>query len=210
MADGENPPAQRETALDVTAEQIARTYAQGVLGAAGDAAESVVQELEAVRDEVLAAHPRFGETLSSAFLDHEERVAVINRTLGGRVGPITLNVLKVLSSHDRAGLIGAVAQQARKLFDARINREAVTVRLAAPVDDALMGEIEQRVRETTGVEPVVTVEIDESLVGGLEIRVGDRVYDGSLRTAFAKAHATIVAQTVEAIETKPERFTLAE
>ncbi|QDT68569.1 ATP synthase subunit delta [Planctomycetes bacterium MalM25] len=209
MADLSDTPPQ-EPVLDVTAEQIARTYAEGFLGAAGDDPTAAVEDLEAVRAEVLGAFPQFAAALRSAFLDHDARVAMIDRVVGGRVAPSVLNLLKVLSAHGRMELVGEVVRQARKLFDQKCGREDVLVRLAHSADPALLSEIEQTVRAKTGIEPIIRVEIDPELVGGLEIRVGDTVFDGSVRTAFKKAHKQIVDQTVEAIESRPERFTLAE
>lgn len=196
------------TAIDITAEQIARTYAQAFLGAVANDS-SALEDLEAVRDEVLTAHPRFAEAMSSAFLDHEDRVAMVDRVLGGRVAPAVTNLLKVLSAHGRSGIVGEVVRQTRLLFDEAAGRRPVTVRVASPVDDGLINDIADTVRGKMGIEPVITVEVDPSLVGGVEIRVGDTVFDGTVRTAFEKAHKSIVDQTVEAIENQPTRFTTA-
>ncbi|QDV73545.1 ATP synthase F1 subunit delta [Botrimarina mediterranea] len=205
----ESRAPKHETVMDVTAERIARTYAQGFLGAAGDD-ESVVADLEAVQAEVFAQHPQFAEAMRSAFVDHDVRVGMIDRVLGGRVAPVVVTLLKVLSDHDRMELVGEVARQARKLYEESNNRARVVIRLAHAVDDGLLKEIEDTIRQASGFEPIVSVEIDPDLVGGLEVRVGDKVYDGSVRTAFAKAHKAIVNQTVAAIESQPQRFTLAD
>lgn len=194
--------------LDVTAERIARTYAQAFLGAAGNDA-AAVDELEAIDREMLAAHPQFAQALSSEFLDHEDRVAMIDRVLGGRVGPAVLNLVKVLSSHGRIGVVREVARQTRLLFDESIGRKPVVVRVASPIDDGLVAEIANSVRAKMGIEPVISVEVVPDLVGGVELRVGDTVFDGTVKTAFEKAHRAIVQQTVEAIETQPARFTTA-
>lgn len=199
----------KDTALDVTAEQIARTYAQALLGASGDDAETVVGDLNAICQEVLGKHPLFEGVLGSAFMDHEQRCGVIDRVFGGRVSPVTVRGLKVLSSHGRLEILNSVARQATKLLNEQKNRTEVVVRLASQTDDALLERVKTTVQQQTGVEPILRVEIVPELVGGLEIRIGDTVYDGSLRTAFARAHKAIVQQTVEAIENNPERFTIA-
>lgn len=208
MALSTDKPKKRRN-LDVTAEQIARTYAQGFLNASGSDAVAV-EDLEAVSTEVLDAHPEFAEAMCSAFVDHEVRVGMIDRVLGGRVASTVVNLMKVLSAHGRMEIADEVARQARLLLDKQQGREAVLVRLAHAADDATLAEIEKTIRAIAGVEPVISVEIDPDLVGGLEIRVGDTVFDGTVRTAFAKAHKEIVEETVNAIENRPERFTLAD
>ena len=199
-----------ESVIDVTEEQIARTYALGFLGAAGSEAESLVGDLVAIRDEVLVAHSKFGEMLGSAFLDHDQRVSILDRVLGGRVPSTVSSFLKVLSQHERIGILNTVIKQVETIFNQENNRVDVLVRLAHETEPHVLGEIEQTVRTKMGVEPILRVEIDPELVGGFEMRVGDTVYDGSVRTAFKKAHQTIVNQTIEAIETQPERFTVAD
>ncbi|TWT93440.1 ATP synthase subunit delta [Botrimarina colliarenosi] len=209
MAKGDSKP-KHETVMDVTAERIARTYAQGFLGAAGENDKTAVEDLEAVATEVFAKYPDFAEAMRSAFVDDEVRVGMLDRVLGSRVDPVVVTLLKVMADHRRMNLVGEVARQARKLYETSNNRAPVLIRLAHAVDDALIAEIEQTIRQQTGLEPITSVEIDPELVGGLEVRVGDTVFDGSVRTAFAKAHKMIVNQTVAAIESQPERFTLAE
>lgn len=199
-----------ESVIDVTEEQIARTYALGFLGAAGSETESLVSDLVAIRDEVLVAHSKFGEMLGSAFLDHDQRVSILDRVLGGRVPSTVLSFLKVLSQHERIGILNTVIKQVETIFNQENNRVDVLVRLAHETEPHVLAEIEQTVRTKMGVEPILRVEIDPELVGGFEMRVGDTVYDGSVRTAFKKAHQTIVNQTIEAIETQPERFTVAD
>lgn len=209
MAEGQSNAKPQEPILNVVEEQIALTYAEGFMGALGDSTDESVNELEQLNAEVLTKYPRLLEALGSAFLDHDQRVAMIDRIFGGKVNDTVLRLMKVLSAHGRIDILPSVARQARKLHNEANNRQEVVVRLAHEVDDNLMSEIEKVIRERTGIEPVIRIEIDPSLIGGLEVRVGDTVFDGSLRTAFDRSHKAIVNQTVEAIETQPERFTLA-
>ena len=52
------------------------------------------------------------------------------------------------------------------------------------------------------------VTVDPSLIAGIVVRVGDRVYDGSVRTQFEHARAAMIDRATEQIETQPERFML--
>lgn len=206
MADGQLKDTRRDTVLDVTEERIARTYAQGFLGAlGGDGAEAVAQLVELDR-EVFAKQPRLLEALGSAFLDRDKRLAMLDRLLGGRVDPTVLKLLKVLSDHGRIGIVRSVARESQKLFNTSKNRADVLVRLAQPADERLLKEIERTVREKTGCEPMMRVEVDPELVAGMEIRVGDTLFDGSLRSVFDRTRKAMINKTIHAIETNPERF----
>ncbi len=210
MADSQSKDTRRHSVFNVVEEQIAKTYAQGFLGAMAPAENgNAVADLVAIDEEILAKHPRLLSTLDSAFLDNDQRIEMIDRVFGGRVSPVVVKLLKVMSSHGRIGILQSVIRQAKHLFNNLQGRSEVLIRLAHPADDELLAQITQTIREKMSVEPVVTVQIDPSLVGGLEVRVGDTVFDGSIRTAFQKAHKTIVEQTIEAIESQPERFTIA-
>lgn len=197
-----------ETALDVTGEQIGRVYAEAFLGAAetSGSADAAVGELEAVVAEVIDANPKFAEAVGSAFLSHEDRTGLIDRVLGGRVSPVVVNTLKVLSQHDRMPVLRTVAKQARGLFDQRAGRVPVQVTSAVELTPEMASNIEASLKQKLGGEPVLSLATDPELIGGLTIRVGDTIYDGSVRTVFDKARKAMIEDTVAKIEQNPESF----
>lgn len=206
---GDHP--QRESVLDVTEEKIARTYATAILDAAAQAGveREVVDDLCAVADEVLGAHPQFAEALRSAFVSHEERTAMLARVLGGRVNPLTLNAINVVSAHNRGGILRSIARQAERLHEVRTDRVRVTVTSADPLPQDLVDEVAGVARRMLGAEPIVSLRVDPELIGGLEVRIGDTVYDGSLRTAFSRSRQAMISKTIEMIEKNPESFLTA-
>jgi len=200
-----------DTVLDVTAEKLARVYAQAFIKAAGGDAPSnnaneAVAELRAVVDEIINQHPQFSQALQSAFLSHDERVAMIDRVLGGRVDGVVLNTLKVMSAHNRLGLLRTVARQAEDLNDRNNGRLQVAVESAAELGDDLLNELKAMLGSKLGIEPVVRSSVDPDMIAGVKIRVGDTVYDGSLQTVFAKARQSIIDRAIEKIESTPEQF----
>ncbi len=197
-----------DTVLDVTGEQLARVYAQAFLDAAGKDASGAdaLAELKAVVEEVLDRFPDFGVAIRSAFLSHEERVGLIDRVLGGRVNSVVLNTLKVMSAHNRLGLLRTVAQQAQDLFNRDNGLVHVDVTSATPLTDALLGQLDSTLRDKLGIVPVVHTRVDPDMIAGMKLRIGDTVYDGSLNTIFAKARQSIVDRAIEKIENSPEHF----
>lgn len=197
-----------ETVLDVTGEQIARTYATAFLSAANETgnAGELVEELQAVVEQSLDSHPKFGEALRSAFISHEEQVGMIDRVFGGRVNSLVTNLLKVMSSHRRLNLLRSVATQSVELWNTQNNRITVEVVSADQLGDDLLQEISTVIERQFKIEPMLSTSVDPGMIAGLRIRVGDTVYDGSLKTVFERSRKKIIADTIEKIEKDPNLF----
>lgn len=196
------------TVLDVTEEQIARVYAKGFLGAVAGLAnvEELVEELESIVKDVLDQHPRFERALTPAFMSPEERMALLDRVFGPRVSRPVLNLLKVLSAHGRLASLRSVVRQVRLLYSKMMNRVDVDVRTALPLADDVYSALGETLRARLGIHPILRVAIDPEVLGGIVIKVGDTVYDGSIRTMFEKARRAMVDRAVETIEMKPHVF----
>ena len=82
----------------------------------------------------------------------------------------------------------------------------VEVRVAAELDDSLRKDLESRLQRIFGKQPVLNVRIDPSIVAGIVVRVGDRVYDGSLHTQLERARVAMIERSKEQIETQPDKF----
>ena len=70
-------------------------------------------------------------------------------------------------------------------------------------------EIQAQLHKVLGTEPVLSVKVDPLLIAGIVIRVGDRVYDGSVHTRLERARAAMIDHATEQIETRPESFMVA-
>ncbi|HEY3391501.1 MAG TPA: ATP synthase F1 subunit delta [Lacipirellulaceae bacterium] len=207
--DREKP--KHETVMDVTAERISRVYAIAFMEVAAKTAgaASLVDELGSLVTEVLDRFPRFEETLRSALVQPEEKEQMLDRLFGKRASNEVVNFLKVLSRHGRLELLRPIARTLKQLHAERSGQKEVEVRVAIPLDDAVRTEIQNTLRKTLKVEPVIRVVVDPSLLAGMIIRVGDRVYDSSTSTQLEHARRQMIDRVVEKIETQPERFVVA-
>jgi F-type H+-transporting ATPase subunit delta len=197
-----------ETVMDVTEELIARVYAQAFMGAAakGGNSGSLIDELVAVVTDVLDQFPDLEHMLQSSLVSHDQKAALLDRVLGPRASVEVLNFLKVLSKHGRLGLLRSTAREAKKLHAEAAGLADVEVRVATPLDDALRGAIEDQLRAMLRSEPVLSVVVDPALIAGIVIRVGDRVYDGSVATQLERTRQAMIERATENIDTHPEIF----
>lgn len=198
----------RETVFDVDVEKLARVYAQAVLDAAGDhqAQSLMMEELKSLVTEVLDKFPEFEQVLGSALVSEDEKLATLDRVFGKRLSTTTLSFLKVLTEHQRLGLLRQVVRSAAQLWESRSNRLPVEVRLACETNPALIEEMTSVLKRAFGADPVVRTVIDPKLIAGFVVRVGDKVYDASARTSLERARTTMIAHAIEALQSRPERF----
>ena len=200
--------ADKPQTFDPGREQIGAVYAKALVAAAEKAGQTdqVVEELEAVVADVFDKLPRVSTAFSSPRLAHEEKVRMIDRAFGGKVSPLVVRFLKVLSGHGRMDSLRAVARTARKLLNEKRGRVEVEVRTAAPLSNPLREQISARLAVLLGKEVVLQLKVDPELLGGVVVRVGDTLYDGSLSSKLQNMRVTAIDRTASRIRDSLNRF----
>lgn len=198
----------KDTVFDVDAERLAGVYASAGLDAAGGIGEQeqVVNELEAIVGEVLSLDSRLQQILASVLIAAEEKVSMLDRLFGGKVSTTTLNLLKVMARHKRLNLLRDVAKVSRKLWQDRSGRIPVELETANQLDAALEKEILVAFGDVLGADPIVTQRVNPDLIAGFIIRVGDRVYDGSIQTRLEQMRLNMIERAVDAVQRNPRQF----
>jgi F-type H+-transporting ATPase subunit delta len=205
-------PAEREkpkheTVMDITAEQIARVYAQAFMGATTKlpGATNLVEQMVSLV-EVLDRSPRLEGLFKSNLVSPEEKESLIDRIFGQRASSVVLNFLKVLATRGRLGLLRPIARLVEKLDRERRGLVDVEVRVARELSGDIRTEIHDRIHRALGNEPILHISIDPDLIAGIWVRVGDRVYDGSVRTQLEHVRRSMIDRATETIEINPRRF----
>ncbi len=176
--------ARRETAARRYAEaafEIGR--ADGTL----DAWERDLQRLGTVlgNDEVraLVEHP------AVAYADKER---VLRRVVGD-VSDEALNLVLLMVRRGRPGAIHRMAERFAELVRRERGIALAEVRTPLPLDDAQRDELMTRLRELTAQKVEINEVVDESLIGGITVRIGDQLYDASVRTRLERLRARLTA-----------------
>jgi F-type H+-transporting ATPase subunit delta len=176
--------AQPKNVLDPSAEQLGKTYARALINAAqaegNDTLELVVNQLGRIVDEYLGGSDSLRLALGSPRISEDEKVRVIDRVFGQDFHPLLIKFLKVMASRDRLGFVHAVRDQSTSIFDEMMGRVVASVKSAVPLDDSIRNEIANHLSSAMNKQVRLTEEVDPDLIGGMVIRVGDRVYDGSV------------------------------
>ncbi len=137
----------------------------------------------------LGSHEVLG-LLANPRVAHEDRVRIA-MSLAGDVPAETRNLVRLLVDRGRLAVLPKVLEE----FDRLADRAAGTVRAevvaAVPVDPRLREEIGTALSRRLGGPVQTTVRHDPAILGGLVIRIGDRVIDGSVATRLEQLKAAL-------------------
>lgn len=197
-----------QLAADVGVEHIADVYAKAMLDVAEKAGEvePMLADFDALVGEVLNASPRLDAVLGSALVSPDEKDGILDRVFGGRVSPLFLRFLKVVSRHGRLDCLRAIHRRAHMLDDQRGGRVRARFTTAAPLDPALGQRIAESLRALLGGQPVIEWATDPELIGGAVLRIGDTVYDGSVASQLNLLRQQIIDRSVHEIQSRRDRF----
>lgn len=132
--------------------------------------------------------------LESPRISAEHKSAVLGRALQDRVPALMVRFLQALLRHRRQMLIPDIAREYLDLVDVqegRLHARVTTAHEPTPADRAAIAAQLSRV---FGTEVVPHVEVDASILGGLVVRVGDTVLDGSVRRRLTTLRRRMLAQ----------------
>lgn len=193
---------------DVGVEHVGAVYAEAFLGAVEKAGltESLLAQFDSLVADVLDRFPGLEETLASALVSHDEKVGILDRTLGPQASPLLLDFLKVVSRHGRLDCLRVIHRQTHLLYDRMRGRVVVTVSTATPLSGELAARITENLRNTLGEEPIVEQVVAPDLIGGVVVRVGDTVYDGSVAAQLESVRRRMIERTAHEIQTRRDRF----
>lgn len=193
--------------------QLALTYAKALLGSTeaaskGDSSVSLraVEELQSVVGDLLPKLPSLAAALRTPRLSVEDKTSLLDKAFAGRMEPILLRFLKVVARHGRLDCLDAIAISAKEQLDALHGRIEVQVRTAAPLSNPLRDRIGAKLGEILGKQVIIKATVQPDLLGGVVVRVGDTLLDGSLLSKLEKMRSSALDGASQAIGNSLGRF----
>lgn len=161
---------------------VARNYAEALFDAAArrGQAERYGALIDAVAGAV-QADPRIAIALDSPRVAKAVKAEILQRALEDLVPPDFVRFLAAVVRRGRQGLLGEIAVEYQGLLDVKLNRVHAGVTVARDLDTRLEHQIVERLAHALGKAVRAHFRLDAGILGGVVVRVGDRVFDGSLR-----------------------------
>jgi F-type H+-transporting ATPase subunit delta len=100
----------------------------------------------------------------------------------------------------------SIHQEVLRLHDERSGRVRVRLSTATPLADGLADRLAGSLRTLLGGEPRMEPSVDPGLIGGVVLRVGDTVYDGSLARQLTHLREQMIHRSVHEIQSRRDRF----
>lgn len=171
----------------------AQRYAKALFGLAQD--ERRHREVRAELDRLTAIFSGSREVASALLTPMHpaaERKAAL-RALAAResVSPLVQNFLGFLVDQRRLIQFDGIVAAYHALADQAEGMLTADVRVASPLDERRKDRLRRALSARTGREVKLEIEVDPSLLGGAIAKVGDLVFDGSLRTQLAQLRANL-------------------
>jgi F-type H+-transporting ATPase subunit delta len=188
--------------------EVVRRYADALVSAAvkEGSAESTLDDLDAIENEIFKSYPRFARVLASSQVSTEQKDRILVDVFGDRVSSLVLRFLRVLNRHGRLGLATAAGREARRIWDRRHKRVPVYVRVAVALDESQQAQLSKQVSRMISATPVLHMTTDPSLIGGLVVQVGDQVYDASVSNRLEKLRQRLMEGKTHEIQSRRDQF----
>lgn len=175
---------------------VSRRYAHALYEEADrrGCVDAVDEDVDMLRQSLAKTH-EFARLMESPAIPQDKKQDVLRALLKERVEPLTLRFLVLLVEKDRETQLGTILKTYQDLRDEQRGIVEVRARVPAALSDEERSKLVERLRAMTGKNIRLEVEEEPGLIGGLVVRIGDRVYDGSVRQKLDNlrdtwAHAT--------------------
>ncbi|HSL70912.1 MAG TPA: ATP synthase F1 subunit delta [Longimicrobiales bacterium] len=180
---------------------VARSYAEALfdIGDRHGLHDEFVASFLAL-DEAAAGNARVRAFLESPKIDVDAKKDVFRRTLGKKAHELFVNFVMVVLEKRRQRLLFDIGTEYGTLVDEKLGRMHVQVTLARPADQPLNEQISKQLSSALGRRVIPHVQVNQEILGGIIVRYGDRVLDGSVRRRLVSLRHRLLAAELPATQ----------
>lgn len=163
---------------------VAAQYAEATLELAEKAdasmAEKVYSDLKGI-NEVFKNAPDMVVVLNHPSVSPDDKMNLLVKSFEGKVNELTMRLLRLLADRRRLDTLPEVEEKFGELLRQRKNIVSAKLSCSKELSASELADIKARLTEHIGKKLELQVEVDKSLLGGVVLRLGDQVIDGSLK-----------------------------
>jgi F-type H+-transporting ATPase subunit delta len=196
--------------VSANADALAKVYARSLFELATDAGGTdklmeVADELEQIC-ELAREDKKINLFLSSPIVDVKARGKALSAIFTNRITDLMLRFLLVLNNKGRLDRLESIETAFDQLVQEAFGRIEVDVITPVAIDAELIATIKEKISTVLGKEPILHPYVDESLLGGIKLRIGDQLIDGSVQTRLRKLSEELKNNGGAAVRERFESF----
>lgn len=175
--------------------RVAQRYAKSLLSLAQerDVLEHVKEDMLTIIS-VCDENSDFNNMLKSPIVKTDKKRAILNEIFSSKVSELSIAFINIVTDKQREAILGAIAENFIFLYNKIKNIVNVSVTTATTITDDIRTEVSKQLKSIVGdAEVQVEERVDESLIGGFVLRIGDREYNASLSNKLQKLKREFVS-----------------
>lgn len=177
-------------------DDVARVYAESLFELAeaqggAEAAQSLGVEFADLA-ELIRGDRRLGEFLRTPIIDRTSRERALKASLEGQVSDLLRRFILIVNRKGRAGELLEIERAYDALLQAKLGKVEVDVWTAGRLGPDAVQAIRERVAKALGKDVVLHPYTDPSMIGGIKLRIGDRLVDGSVAAKLRAMRSHII------------------
>ena len=163
-------------------ETVARNYAETLfeLASRNESIQEYGDALGMVAG-LLEDDSRFRTFVETPRIDDETKKDVIRKVFRDKAPKQVINLVLITIDKRRQTLLREISAEYLLLLDDHLGREHVEVTVARPLDDTTENVVSERLSKMLGKQAIPHIRVKPEILGGLIVRTGDMIYDGSVR-----------------------------
>jgi len=161
--------------------KVAYRYAKSLLEVAQEQ-----KNLDKVYDDMklisgtLEENPDFAEYVSSPVVKTADKIEIAKKIFSKKIEPLSLNFLDLIANNGREEVFQEIVKRFINLYDEVRGVEVARVISAVKLDKKILSRIQKHVAALTGKDIEIVEEINEDIIGGYILKIGDYQYDASV------------------------------
>lgn len=170
------------------AKLVSKTYGEALfeLAVEENKVDVFMEEIEGIK-QVLVQNPEFGKFMNHPKILKEEKITALENIFKGRISDQLTGFLALIVTKDRYEDIDAILDYFLTEFKKFKGIGVAYVTTASALRNEQKAKVEQKLLETTAYKKMeMHYAVDTSLIGGMIIRIGDRVVDSSIKTNLSE------------------------
>ena len=172
-----------------------RRYASTLLSAAerGNFLDQIVEELQVVK--VVLEHSRdLVQALRSPLVKGDKKIHILEEIFKDSIGEKLFIFLKLVARKKRAGLLPEIIDEFQVLLDDKRGIINVDITSAVTLSEEQSNELLNRLEVYTGKKIRPRMALNEALIGGVSVKIGDTIFDGTISHQLQRFREALVAE----------------